>query len=234
MLTFLTDFADQAVILPVFAVILSVLAIQRRWRVAITWLLVTTGVLGTVLALKVVCYACGWLLPAFGPDELALRSPSGHVGSGAAVYGAAAALLAGTWPGWRARLLALSTAAAVAVVIGMTRLQLGAHSLSEVVLAAGIGIAGAVGFTVLAGHRLGQRSGMPPLACALLVVAVMHGHHLPAEAVIQNAASETLRRYVAVCQVAPTQASNEDALGRLAVVTPTPLPALMRRQRGPG
>ena len=180
-------------------------------------MLAVSGVLGTLLVLKIVCYACGWLLPAFGPGELALQSPSGHVGSGAAVYGAAAALLAGAWPGRRAHLIALSTAAIVAVVIGLTRLQLGAHSLSEVVLAAGIGTAGAVGFAVLAGHRLAQRSGVPPLACALLVVAVVHGHHLPAEAVIQNAASETLRRYVAVCQIAPaptpTHAFNEDAPG---------------------
>lgn len=218
-LTFLTDFADQAVILPVFAVIMGLLALQRRWRVAAAWALAIAGVLGTVLVLKVVCYACGWLLPAFGAGELALQSPSGHVGSGAALYGAAAALLTGAWCGRQARLIALSTAAIVAVVIGMTRLQLGAHSLSEVILAAGIGIAGAVGFAVLAGHQLEQRSGVPPLACALLVVVVMHGNHLPAEAVIQNTAGETLRRYVAACQVAsqpiPTHAFNDDASGQL-------------------
>lgn len=214
-MTFLTDFADQAVIIPVFAVILGVLGLQRRWRVAASWMLAVVGVLGIVLVLKVVCHACGWLLPALGPNELAMQSPSGHVGSGAAVYGAAAALLTGAWQGRRARLIALWTAAIVAVVIGITRLQLGAHSLSEVILAAGIGTAGAVGFAVLAGKRLGQRSGMPPLACALLVVAVTHGHHLPAEAVIQNAASETLRYYVAACQIAslptPTHASNGSA-----------------------
>lgn len=68
-LTFLTDFADQAVILPLAVVVTLVLWAQRRWRVAAAWLAAIFGVLGVVLILKVVCYACGWLLPILGPNR---------------------------------------------------------------------------------------------------------------------------------------------------------------------
>lgn len=221
-LTFLTDFGDQAVILPLVSVVALVLWAQRRWRVAAAWLLAIPAVLGTVLVLKIACYACGWLVPALGPGGLALRSPSGHAASAAVAYGGLAALLAartrlasrlglGVGPGRaaavtpvsavsaRALTAALVTALGVAALIGTTRVQLGAHSLSEVLLAAAVGVAGAVAFARLAGPHVAERSSLPVAAGALLVLVVFHGRHLPAESVIQATASETLRRLITVC-----------------------------------
>ena len=203
LLTFLTDFADQAVILPLVATVLLVLVAQRRWRVAAAWLLAVPGVLGVLLVLKVTCYACGWLWPALGPDRLALRSPSGHAASAAVVYGGIALLLAA-----RTRIggvpasfpVALVVAAGMAALIGVTRVRLGAHSTSEVVVAACVGVAGAVIFARMAGRHIEQPSGLPVFAAALLVLFAFHGKHLPAEAVIQSTAVDVLRQWIAACR----------------------------------
>ena len=196
---FVTDFADQAVILPVVAVVFLILLAQRRWRVAGAWMLAVPGVLGTLLLLKIAGYACGWLLPALDPDRLALRSPSGHVASAAVVCSGVVALQAG-----RLRMGAISAAAsaalAVAAVIGATRVLLGAHSISEVVVAAGVGGAGAVAFARLSGRHLLEKSGLPIAVAAAAVLILFHGSHLPAEAVIQSAAADTLRQWVPACR----------------------------------
>ncbi|HEY0203902.1 MAG TPA: phosphatase PAP2 family protein [Acetobacteraceae bacterium] len=198
-LMFVTDFADQAVILPVVAVVFLILLAQRRWQVASAWMLAIPGVLGTLLVLKVACYACGWLLPALGLDQLALRSPSGHVASAAVVSSGVVALQAG-----RMRVgaipAALTAALAAAVVIGVTRVLLGAHSMAEVVVAAAIGGAGAVAFARLSGRHLKEKSGLPIAMAAAIMLVVFHGSHLPAEAVIQSAAAATLRQWVPACQ----------------------------------
>jgi membrane-associated phospholipid phosphatase len=198
-LTFLTDFADQAVILPVTAVVFLILLAQRRWRVAGAWMLAIPGVLGTLLVLKIACFACGWLVPAFDLDRLALRSPSGHVASAAVIGSGVVALQAG-----RLRVgavfAALAAALAVAGGIGATRVLLGAHSVSEVIVAAAVGGAGAVAFARLSGQRLQEKSGLPIAAAAVIVLVVFHGSHLPAEAVIQSSAAATLRQWVPACQ----------------------------------
>ena len=195
---FVTDFGDQAVVLPVTAIVFLILLAQRRWRVAGAWLLAIPGVLGTLLVLKIACFACGWLLPTLDLGQLALHSPSGHVASAAVVSSGVVALQAG-----RLRIgpmpAALAAALAVAAVIGATRLLLGAHSMTEVIVAAIIGGAGAVAFARLSGRHLQEKSGLPIAAAAAIVLVIFHGSHLPAEAVIQSAAAATLRQWVPTC-----------------------------------
>lgn len=198
-LTFITDFADQAVILPLAAVVFLILLAQRRWRVAGAWMLAVPGVLGTLLLLKIAGYACGWLLPALDPERLALRSPSGHVASAIVACSGVAALQAGRLR-VAATFAALAAALAVAVIIGTTRVLLGAHSMSEVVVAAGIGGAGAVAFARLSGRCLLEKSGLPTAAGAVAVLVLLHGYHLPAETVIRSAAADTLRQWIPACR----------------------------------
>ena len=198
-LMFVTDFADQAVILPVAAVVFLILLAQRRWRVAGAWMLAVPGVLGTLLVLKIACYACGWLLPVFDLNHLALRSPSGHVASAAVVSSGVVTLQTGRLRVGRLP-AALVAALSVAAVIGATRILLGAHSVSEVIVAATIGGAGAVAFARLSGRHLREKSGLPIAAAAATVLVIFHGSHLPAEAVIQSAAATTLRQWVLACQ----------------------------------
>ena len=181
------------------AAVAVVLLAQRRWHVAFTWLLAISGVLGTVLLLKTAGYACGWLLPALGPGQLDLHSPSGHVASGAVVC-SGIVMLQARRPGSDAALAALAVALAAAVIIGATRVLLGAHSLAEVIIGAGIGGIGAAAFGWLGGRRLAGKSGLPAAAAAAVVLVALHGHHLPAESVIQSAAAETLRQWVTACR----------------------------------
>ncbi len=181
------------------AAVAVVLLAQRRWQVAVTWLLAISGVLGTLLLLKTVGYACGWLLPALGPGRLDLHSPSGHVASGAVVC-SGIVMLQGRRPWHDAALAALAVALAAAVIIGATRVLLGAHSLAEVVVATGIGGIGAAAFGWAGGRRLVGKSGLPAAAAAAMVLVAFHGRHLPAEAVIQSAAADLLRHWITACR----------------------------------
>jgi len=202
-LAFLTDFADQAVILPVLLTVSLVLSLQRRWRVFAAWLTAIPGVLGVLLVLKIIFYACGWLLPAFGPDRWALKSPSGHTASAAVTYGAIVALTAArTKPAAISPVLTTFLAAVfLALVVGATRVQLGAHSLSEVVVAAGIGTLGALAFVVIAGRHVTERSGAPVIAGALLTLLLFHGYHLPVEGTLQRNAAQMLRHWITTCEL---------------------------------
>ena len=196
---FVTDAADQAVILPLTVTTFVVLLAQRRWRVAAAWAATVPGVLGTLLVLKAIGYACGWLLPELGPNSLALRSPSGHVASAAMICGGIFALQAG-----RRRLspllMALTAAFTAAIIIGTTRIRLGAHSIPEVIAGAVIGGVGCMAFAWLGGRNLREQSGLPAAAAALAVLTLCHGLHLPAEAAIQSAEADILLRWVPACQ----------------------------------
>lgn len=186
-MTFLTDFADQAVILPMVAAVAAGLALQGWRRGALVWLGGVAVTLLAMLALKLVCLAC-W--PVFAPMDI--RSPSGHVAAAAVVAGGLAAVLLA----WRGRSLAL--AAVVAAVIGATRLWLGVHSPAEVAIGAGVGLAGAA----LLLHFLGP---IPRIRAsriagtAVLAAVLFHGRHLPAEIVIRHTAVEAASLFT-VCR----------------------------------
>jgi membrane-associated phospholipid phosphatase len=183
---FLTDFADQAVMLPVVFALAIVLAIQGWRRGALVWLGVVLVTFSVMLVLKLVFLAC---TPLFDPIDM--HSPSGHVAAATVVAGGLAALLT------RRRASILPIAMLAAVVIGMSRLVLGMHSLPEVALGALVGLAGAAALQALAGVP-------PPLrparlfAVVVIVAALFHGMHLPAEAAIQHSAIRAMLQ--SVCQ----------------------------------
>jgi len=186
-MTFLTDFADQAVMLPVVAAIALVLAAFGRRRAALVWLGVTGVTFVLVLVLKLGFQACG---PVFGPWDL--RSPSGHTAAASVVAGGLAALLTG-----RPR-TALPIATLAALTIGFSRLELGFHSLPEVVMGAIVGVAGAAVFSRLAGPAP-RRGPVWLLAVAVGVAMLSHGFRLPAEAAIRHA-SHGLLDFVPACR----------------------------------
>jgi membrane-associated phospholipid phosphatase len=172
---FLTNFADEAVILPlVFAIGCTLAALGWR-RGALAWVVAVGATLGLMLLFKLLAFACG-------PPML--RSPSGHTAAAAVVLGGLAVVLG---YGRRPRAVLL-VAAFAAVLIGVSRLVLSVHTAPEVVLAGIIGTLGALALNRLAGsppHGLRVRW---LAAVALGVVLLFHGWHLNAEPRIHRAA----------------------------------------------
>jgi membrane-associated phospholipid phosphatase len=187
---YLTDFADQAVILPLVLAVAVALAVQGWRRGALVWLVVVAGVFFATLVFKLMFLACS---PLFGPIDI--HSPSGHVAAATVVTGGLAAMLT------RRRATILPAAVLAAVVIGISRLVLGMHSLPEVVVGAMIGLAGALALLRFAGPP--PRLRIAPLALVIVVVAtVFHGLHLPAEAAIRHTAFRAAQ-YIPACRDTP-------------------------------
>jgi len=174
---FLTDLADQAVILPLIAAIAATLALQGWRRGALAWLAATVCTFGAMLVLKLLFLGCG---PMLGITRIA--SPSGHAASAALVCGGLVARFLASMPA------TLLGALAGAVLIGTTRLALGVHTPEEVIVGGLVGIAGAAGLVRIAGEPPRLRAW--PLAVVVLgIVAALHGTRLPAEIAIRQASA---------------------------------------------
>ena len=187
---YLTDFADQAVILPLVFAVAIALAVQGWRRGALTWLVVVGATFLTMLALKLTFLSCS---SVFGPMDV--HSPSGHVAAATVVTGGLAAMFT------RRRNSILPAAVLAAIVIGISRLVLGMHSLPEVILGAMVGLAGAAALMRFAGPppRLKRA---PLVAVTVLAAALFHGLHLPAEAAIHHTAFR-LAQFIPACRGTP-------------------------------
>ncbi len=173
---YLTDFADQAVILPLVLAVAVTLAVQGWRRGAIVWLLVVASTFTATLCFKLVFLSCS---PVFGPMDI--HSPSGHVAAASVVSGGLAAMLT------RRRSSILPAAIIAALVIGFSRIVLGMHSFPEVIIGALLGLAGAAALLRFAGRPPNLRLS-PLVGVVVVVAAVFHGLHLPAEAAIRHTA----------------------------------------------
>ena len=176
---FVTDFADQAVVLPLAVAAAILLAVGGWRRGALAWLLVMSGVLGSLMVMKLVASACGHLLPVAG-----FHSPSGHTASAAMVYGGLPAIVLRRFSG-RAR-WALLLALAAAACIGASRLLLHVHTVAEVLTGGAVGVSGAALLSWLAGRRPPELGFRQMAIAGLLIIVLLHGFRLPAEAAIQR------------------------------------------------
>jgi membrane-associated phospholipid phosphatase len=181
-LTFVTDFADQAVVLPVALAIACVLAAAGWWRGLVAWLIGIGGTIAAMATLKVVFMACGHLVP-----EVGLRSPSGHTAS-ATVLGAGLAALLERKVGRSGTLIAVAAAVGAAVLIGFSRLHLHMHSVPEVIAGGLVGLAGGIALVRLAGPPPPSLRRAPVITTVVLIVVLLHGRHLGAESWIHRAA----------------------------------------------
>jgi membrane-associated phospholipid phosphatase len=188
--SYLTDFADQAVILPLVFAVAIALAMQGWRHGALTWLIVVAVTFGATLGFKIMFLSCS---PVFGP--LDIHTPSGHVAAATVVTGGLAAMLT------RRRGSILPAALLAAIVIGVSRLALGLHTLPEVILGGLIGLAGAVALLRFAGPPPRLRIA-PLIAVIVVVAAVFHGLHLPAEAAIRHTAFR-LTQFIPACRGTP-------------------------------
>jgi membrane-associated phospholipid phosphatase len=186
--SFITDFADQAVIIPLVLAMGIALLAQGWRRGAAAWMLVVVATFATVIGLKLAFLACSH---TFGTVDL--HTPSGHVAAATVVAGGLATLLLGR------RSAVLPLAILVAVIIGVSRLLLGVHSLPEVMLGALVGLAGAAALLLLAGRPPPDLNIQRIVVIGLAVVMVFHGLHFPAEAHIR-ATAYRVAKALDVCQ----------------------------------
>jgi len=189
-MTFLTDLADQAVILPIVLAVAVALAVQGWRRGALAWLVVVGATFAVMLGLKLTFLAC-W--PLFGPMDV--HSPSGHVAAATVVSGGLALLLT------RRSAPMLPVALLAALVIGISRIWLGRHSLPEVAVGAFVGRVGAAILPRLSGRPPMLRPA-PLVAVVVLVAAIFHGLHLPAEAAIRHTAYR-VALFIPACRPEP-------------------------------
>jgi membrane-associated phospholipid phosphatase len=188
---YLTDFADQAVIIPLVLAVAVSLAIQGWRRGAVIWLLVVAATFIATLAFKLMFLACS---PVFGPMDV--HSPSGHVAAATVVAGGLAAMIT------RRKATILPAALVAAMVIGLSRLVLGMHSLPEVIVGALLGLAGAAALMRFAGRPPPTLGAAPLVAVVVIVAALFHGLHFPAEAAIRHTAFN-LAQYIPACRGTP-------------------------------
>lgn len=179
---FVTDFADQAVILPLAAVIAVALYAGGWRRGALAWTVAIIATLGLMLVLKIGFGACGRYI-AGGQIE----SPSGHTAAAGVLYGSIFAFLAERMFGRTP--LTLAVILAIVVVVGVSRVLLGAHTILEVCIGAAVG--GIAAWLMVRGA--GKPAQTSPSALLLLpvcaVLFLFHGLHLPAEAAIRGYAT---------------------------------------------
>jgi membrane-associated phospholipid phosphatase len=179
---FVTDFGDQAVLLPL-AFFVAVGFALAGWRSgAIGWTTAVGGTFALMLVLKLGFIPCGHLLPILG-----LRSPSGHTAGAAVVYGGLFGIWIEIMTG--AMIWTVPVALSCALIIGGSRLVLGVHSDVEVLIGGAVGVSGAVVAVLLAGappHNLRLRK---IAVAAIIVLVLFHGMRLPAEAEIQRVSS---------------------------------------------
>jgi membrane-associated phospholipid phosphatase len=184
---FITNLADQAVILPLVSAVLVLLMVLGEARAALWWAVAITMALGGALIAKIVFIPCGHLLPM-----LSIQSPSGHTASAAAAYGGLMVLAAQAMgsPVRRYALFGLGTL--VVAAVALSRILLHAHTVPETLLGAAIGVTAPLMLMVpqqlFVGGAVLRRRWL--LAVPLLVVPLMLGQQMNAERWITRLAWE--------------------------------------------
>jgi len=179
----LTDFGDSAAMLPAAALIALWLAAGRAWRQAALWCL-GFALAATLVALSKIAFL-GW---GIGIEAIDFTGISGHTMLAVAVLsvGAAVSLRDRSRP---VQLAGAALGAAAGIAIGLSRLVLHFHSLSEVLVGALVGAVLAVSFLWAARHANSAR--LHPAALGVLLVltlATIHGERAPSELLLTRAA----------------------------------------------
>lgn len=188
----ISRFGDAALLLPCAALLLLSLCHRGEWRAARDWCLAFAAAAGLTLASKLAFI--GW---GIGVPALDFTGFSGHSMMAASVL---PVLLHRLVPGRRPRLgwIAATLGASLALLVGYSRLPLGAHSLSEVVGGLALGFAVSGGYLLATAPRRRQRrpsrwrrSPRAPLLLligALLLGVPASGAHAPTEQWIEQIA----------------------------------------------
>lgn len=194
-LYFITEFGDQAVILPFAITVAITLAAAGARREALIWSAALVVALAGSLFAKIVFIPCGHLLPG-----LDIRSPSGHTTAAVAAYGGFATLWVKlTRDSWtRAAFIAGALAACFGIAV--SRVLLGAHSMQEVSFGAAIGLLAPI-ILYRVEPPASEPRPQPTLLLLLLPLSLtflFHGATLPVENRIDWAA-KAIMAWLGIC-----------------------------------
>lgn len=179
--TFVTNFADQAVLLPATVAVGIGFGLLGWRRGAFVW----TGVIActwmVIFLLKLACLVCGPLVVE------GLHSPSGHTAAAATAIGGFFGLIVRRAGGnWRWTIL---ISAGFAIVIGLSRLALHVHTSMDVAVAGVVGVLGATALVVLTGPPPTGLRLSPVISTLAVLILLLHGSQMPAEAAIRHVAT---------------------------------------------
>jgi len=190
--SFVTDFGDTAVTVPLAVLVTGFLFAAREPRMAIGWALVILLCAGMTAALKLAFTVCGYPLAGSG-----LMSPSGHTAMSVAVYGGLAAVI-GSDRKAPARLMLIAAAVIFTIGIALSRTIVGFHTPIEVGIGMMVGVASLGAMIAVAAHYRPEHLPIHWLAAGAFIVFVLfHGTRWPAERALHRLAwwLEILRPY---------------------------------------
>ncbi len=178
---FVTDFADQAVLIPSAIAIAVGFGAAGWYRGALAWSGVLACTWVSILLLKLACLLFG-LLWVEG-----LHSPSGHTAGAAAAAGGFLGLVVRRRGGdWR---WTIPISAGLAVIIGLSRLALHVHTGLDVLVAGVVGVVSAMALVTLAGPPPSRLRLSPIIMALAVMILLLHGSQASAEAAIQRIAA---------------------------------------------
>jgi membrane-associated phospholipid phosphatase len=192
------NFGDSAILLAGSLFLLGLLLWLGRRADALAFLAALTVCLATALAAKLFFHACEASVLASGVDN-----PSGHVSFGAVFYGCVALMVGAGRPRWQ-RIGVYAAAVLLTLLIGASRIFVGAHTLPDVWAGGAIGAAALLVFQALRGPS--PRLVVPFIAIAIcvptgaIVLFLVFGfaRHWTPEPLIEAAALR-LDRWVHAC-----------------------------------
>jgi membrane-associated phospholipid phosphatase len=178
----ITNLGDAALLLPASLLLFLHLLWRDDPKRAFAFALATGACLTITVALKLVFLI--WSVDVFG---FRVHSPSGHTSFGATFYGCCAALASSGAAPWRQKIVRFLVGALIAAV-GLSRVAVDAHSLSEVVIGLVIGF-GCVALFVSLPKRPQVSAGLLQIVVCVAVLAIaLNGRHLTLEPLLQRLA----------------------------------------------
>ncbi|AMM17157.1 phosphoesterase [Burkholderia sp. PAMC 28687] len=172
----ITSVGSVGVMIPLAIVVAVWLALGYPWRYAACWLLVLGGASGLVFLTKLAFM--GW---GIGVRELDFTGISGHAMISSAVLPVALFVACLPERQW-VRALGVVLGLLIGIVVGVSRILLNAHSLSEVVTGCGLGALTALLFVAYAWRAESGKLSPAPVAVSLAIVAVvLHGIPVPTQ-----------------------------------------------------